>query len=763
VVVLSRAVATLLLCLAVFSASVHAQETRYEFNVPAQPLGQVLNAITAQTGLRPFYTEDITRGVNSPGVQGSYTLQQALERVLEGTGLEYEFTGEKAVAIKLASSQEAAYQLPTISVSATRTAQPLDQVAASVSVVNREDFTARQAATVADVMKKLPNVDFGGGPRADGQLPTIRGEQNSNIILLVDGARRSSARVGDLFTPLYIDPYFLSRAEVVRGPASIYGSGGLGGAMVFTTISARDLLEDGTKFGVEAKAGYASGDSAQRYNARVYGRNGVMDWLIAGAHHKFNEIQQPHGGELEPNHGDDTSGLFKAGLLANEKLRFEVSHKRFDKTAWQTNNPQVDIGQVQWVDILQKESILSASLLDEDQEKTGDVRLFRTTTENQRDANTTYQIPGGTALPYPYTKNLMETNGVSAQNTTRMDSDFAGQHGLTYGLDIYQDKLTTLAGTTAAPNTPVSNPVNPDGKQKVQGVFLQDEIGAGLWRIVPSLRYDRYKATPGSSSLAANSDSHVSPKLAIAWDGLPGLSLFGSYGQAFRAPTLWEMYQNNPNPGFRRFAANPDLKPQTDTTFEFGAHFEKQQLLGSSDRLRLYGVIFQAKVEELIQSVTIAGIPGAFGSTLQYQNVAKATKKGLELSGDYQYGSWRVNLGASRIRIEDDVTGENLFSPPDKLTSQLSYAWPATDLTMTWAMTAVSAQDYDTTVLRQRKGYAVHDLIMTWRSPQQTYRVDFGITNALDKQYLSYQQTQAAALTAYEMGQSFNLSVSAAY
>ncbi len=60
--------------------------------------------------------------------------------------------------------------LDTVVVSATRTERSLNKVPASVSVVKQKDFTEQQAVTVAEVMKKLPNVDFGGGPRFEGQL-----------------------------------------------------------------------------------------------------------------------------------------------------------------------------------------------------------------------------------------------------------------------------------------------------------------------------------------------------------------------------------------------------------------------------------------------------------------------------------------------------------------------------------------------------------------------------------------------------------------
>ena len=220
---------------------------------------------------------------------------------------------------------------------------------------------------------------------------------------------------------------------------------------------------------------------------------------------------------------------------------------------------------------------------------------------------------------------------------------------------------------------------------------------------------------------------------------------------------------NSPTPGFRRFAPNPTLQAQTDTTLEFGTHFEKSRISGNDDNLQVHAAIFQAKVKNLIQQVTIAGAVGAVNSMLQNQNVPGATKNGMELSGSYLIGSWEVNANYSNIRVKDDTTNLNLFSPPDKLAAQVRYAIPATDMSVLWGGTAVAAQDYDSTVLRRRSGYTVHDLYASWEPHGQKFKVDFGIGNLFDKRYLSYQQTQAAALTAYEIGRSYNLSVSGSF
>ncbi len=95
---MNKPVATI--CLAVASAFVQAQEATYDFNIPSQSASQVLNALTKQTGLQPFYAEGAVRGAQSQGIQGKLSLREALDKALAGTGLTYHFTGEKSVAIK---------------------------------------------------------------------------------------------------------------------------------------------------------------------------------------------------------------------------------------------------------------------------------------------------------------------------------------------------------------------------------------------------------------------------------------------------------------------------------------------------------------------------------------------------------------------------------------------------------------------------------------------------------------------------------------
>lgn len=666
-----------------------------------------------------------------------------------------------ALLVATVCMSASAQEIPEITVSAMRTPMALAQTPASVSVVTQEDFTAGQAATVGDVLRKLPNVEFGGGPRSDGELPTIRGYQGNDITLIVDGARRN-ANYG-LTTPLFLDPFFLSRAEVVRGStSSLYGSGGLGGAMVFNTISARELLKEGRTSGVDTRVSYGSGDNSSRTSGRVYGVQGDLDAVLAVTYSDFNEIEQPSGAKLTPNRGHGVNALAKLGWQGAGLTRYELSHQSYSRSALEDNNPQRNLTNSPYIQPThnsQLETVFRFLNKDRDEGLGWDAKIYQTTTTNQRDAYRDANAIGKCQVapnsPCPYWSSEISTKGFTVQNSSKIAG--YSSHTLTYGLDGFEDQLATVQGSAA-------NPVNPDGKRQVVGGFVQDVFALSQdVRFIPSLRYDQFNATPANTAFSKVTDSHVSPKATLSWQAMPSLNVYGSYGEAFRAPTLWEMYMNSQTVGFRRFQPNPDLKAQTDTTLELGSRYTQKGVWSPKDRLNVYGALFVTKADNLIQQVTIQGNVGAFNSKLQYQNVQHATRKGGELGAGYARDAWTFDAGYSRVRVVNDDTGANLFASPDKLTTRVAYAVPQTRVRVVWGMTAVAAQDYDDTALRRRDGYATQDVSMTWTSPKRDYRLDAGVYNLSNKQYVVYQSSIADAVNAYEMGRNYRISLSASF
>lgn len=131
---------------------------------------------------------------------------------------------------------QAAPSLKDVVVTATRTAQPLTDALADVSLVDRETIERSGAQSLADVLVQLPGVEFtrNGGPAATTSL-YLRGGETRHTLLLIDGVRVDSQSTGGAaWQALPLDQ--VERIEVLRGPAAaIYGSDAVSGVVqIFT-------------------------------------------------------------------------------------------------------------------------------------------------------------------------------------------------------------------------------------------------------------------------------------------------------------------------------------------------------------------------------------------------------------------------------------------------------------------------------------------------------------------------------------------------
>ncbi|WP_233496826.1 TonB-dependent receptor [Dyella sp. AtDHG13] len=223
------------------AAESSSQASRLDFAIPAQPLATALLAFGKQANVQVLTAGCTVARFRSLGATGNLTVQAALARLLEGTGLVYEFTGQGTVVItapeapgKKASpsakppevreltsveanaliGRDVGFKASLTSIGSRNDADLID-VPQSVSVVTRDVMTSQQAVTVEDVVRNVAGVAYVDG--ADGlPLFQIRGFYTGNG--LIDGMPNSNAGSGD-FPPLVA----LDRVEVIKGPQSILG------------------------------------------------------------------------------------------------------------------------------------------------------------------------------------------------------------------------------------------------------------------------------------------------------------------------------------------------------------------------------------------------------------------------------------------------------------------------------------------------------------------------------------------------------------
>lgn len=195
---------------------------------------------------------------------------------------------------------------------------------------------------------------------------------------------------------------------------------------------------------------------------------------------------------------------------------------------------------------------------------------------------------------------------------------------------------------------------------------MQDEVNlTDALSVVAALRFDTYELEGDGVS---SRDSELSPKLTVGYEVLPGVSLYGSWARAFRAPAITETLINGTHtpPANFRFVPNPDLAPETAENWEAGVNVAQDGLLAQDDSLRLKASVYKAEVDDYIGAVFDLAM-GPFGpdfanSTYGYRNISKVNLHGGELELSYDAGFAYGALAVTRARGKDATTGEKLES-----------------------------------------------------------------------------------------------------
>lgn len=447
--------------------------------------------------------------------------------------------------------------------------QEAETTGRSITVLDRALIEARQTVSLSDLIAITPGVTATrtGGP---GNITAvrIRGAEDAQTLVLIDGVRANdpSAPAGAFdFGNLLAGS--VERVEILRGPNSvIWGSQALGGVVNIVTeqptdgITARANAEYGTADQVSANAAVAAGNDTVQgaLTGGWFRTDGVSQAAVgteADGYRQYNASGRLRV-EFAPGFGADLRGYY-----ANSRLEIDG----FPAPAYAfADTDEYTTGQE-----LYGYAGLFANI--------GPVanRVAFTIADINRDG---YDPAVGSAPLYLY-------RGRSERYEYRGDAALADQLRVTFGaerenLRFYDGTDTYRADTTSFYGQAIVTPIE------------RVTLTAGI-------RSDDHSRFGAHTSWGAN----------LAVRPFDGTLLRASYGEGFKAPTLYQL--------FAPFYGTDTLQPETAESWEVGV--EQSALDGAA---KLGVTWFHRDTKNQIDFDLVS---------FTYANIARTRAEGLEV------------------------------------------------------------------------------------------------------------------------------------
>ena len=196
------------------------------FEITAGPLDTVLKAFEQVTGYTATISKEGIGSLSSPGVAGVYTPEQALQKLLAGTGLTYRYTAAETVFLDLQGVTQSVDVTASVEAvpSSPKYSGPILDTPQTISAVPAHIMQEEGVTTLRDALRNVAGISLAAGEGgSQGDNLTIRGFTARND-LFIDGMRD--------FGSYYRDPFDVQEVEVLEGPSSVtFGRGSTGGVV----------------------------------------------------------------------------------------------------------------------------------------------------------------------------------------------------------------------------------------------------------------------------------------------------------------------------------------------------------------------------------------------------------------------------------------------------------------------------------------------------------------------------------------------------
>jgi vitamin B12 transporter len=648
------------------------------------------------------------RALMMPGGQISVPCARASPLLLKGETMRNFLTVTSISLIALACGTSASAQdrpddqvaTPVIVVTANRTAQPIERVGQSVTVIDDAELQRRQTQTVADVLRTVPGVSIArNGGVGTSTSVFIRGADSDQTVALIDGVKLndpSSPGGGFNFGNLLIGN--IERIEVLRGPSSVlWGSQAIGGVVNMITRAPTEDLS------VNLRGEYGYRNTGQIVG-NIAGKAGPLSASAGAGWFRTDGISA----FSEARGGVEKDGYENFGANANLNLAL-ADWLSVDARGWYSD------GRVN-IDGFPPPTFALGDVNEESRTReivayTGvNAALFEGRFRNRLGYAYTDTRRRNTALDGPPTETFAG-NGRNERFEYQGVFDFAQGWQATGGLERETSRFSS--SSFGAPAS--------IGRARIDSIYGQLVATplTGL-TLTGGLRHDDHDRFGGATTFGAS---------GVFTPGASGTTLRASYAEGFKAPSLFQLQSD---------FGNQLLRPERSKGWDAGV---TQKLIGGS--IEASATYFRRDSTDLIIFISCpaprTGIctDRPFGT---YDNVSRARAEGVELGLALRpVEALRVQANYTYTDATNRSPGNANFGrqlvrrPQHSLTTLIDYRW-SFGLETGVTLTHVGASFDNANNSRKVEGYVLADLRASF---PVTDRIDvYGrIENLFDEQY----------------------------
>ncbi|MTI08443.1 TonB-dependent receptor [Curvivirga aplysinae] len=531
-----------------YQQQAHAQTVvseEVDFNIPSQNLSASLAEFGIQSGVQVSAHGDVVRNLKGNAVKGKMSPQDALNQIISGLGLYFETQSDGSILISSVEVSTGEEALDPIMVSE---AAEFDDHAGAADrgdskYITSTDLARRTPSDSKDLFAGEASISVGGA-QTSTQKVYIRGVEEHNLAVTIDGARQNNKNFHHTGNNL-LDPSLLKavRVDPTVAPADA-GPGALAGGITYETIDVGDVLDEGENVGGFTTVSFeTNGDIFTNSNA-AYGRIDGFEILgfVKGA--KGDDYDDGSGDTQLASGTDLYSFLGKVAYEAENGHRFEVSgekvkdHENRPYRANITNLTNRNTDEQRAYNLDRSNYVFNYSF-------EGASGLF------DPKATLGYGV-ANVDVPDPFGSDGTTT---SLSGKIENDFNFDSENKITAGIDFYQDENEYKDSSTAAMTEKADN----------IGVYAQARISPiEDLRVSVGFRGDR-QIFEGHDGTDFTNDG-LSGNASLAYDVHETTTLKAGYSNIFGGISIAEGYIYNPAWDYNA----AEVKPTRSENFSVG-------------------------------------------------------------------------------------------------------------------------------------------------------------------------------------------------